>query len=97
VRPEEVFELELARLWIGERVSCPHPHLLEAYLAGSLEAGPREYVAFHVDEIGCPACGVEREEIRARGTAPAEEPVPEDAEERLLASTRRVLRPRDRK
>jgi anti-sigma factor RsiW len=97
VRPEEVFELEIARLWVEERVSCPHPHLLEAYLAGSLEEGPREYVAFHLQDIACPACRVDVEEIRARGAAAPEPPVPEEAEERLLASTRQVLRPRGKK
>jgi hypothetical protein len=97
VDPQELFDLEIGRLWAEERVSCPHRTLLQAYLdgRGSIQKGAQEFVAFHVEELGCPACRVEVEDLKASAAAapppaapsPAAPPPPAGTAKRLLTET----------
>jgi len=51
-------------IWRRERVSCPTREQLGGYL---LEAGDPElldYVRFHLEEIGCPYCQANLDDLR---------------------------------
>lgn len=80
--------LEVADIWREARVSCPARHWLARLIAGTLAEGPKGFVLFHLDEMKCPWCLANRDDM-ARG---------EDELETLLsrvqASTARFLRSR---
>ncbi len=71
--------VDIAEVWRSARVSCPARHWLARGLAGTLEEGPRAYVAFHADELGCAVCQANRDDLARL----------DDAElERILAQVR---------
>ena len=49
-------EHTIGAIWRRERVSCPTRDQLGGYLLGSLDAGLEDYIRFHLDDIGCPYC-----------------------------------------
>lgn len=81
----------VASVWREERISCPHPHVLQSWLQGGLEGGAAEYVQFHLDESQCPYCNAVVEDLRVRDSE-AREPQLEDLREKLLRSTVTALR-----
>jgi hypothetical protein len=81
----------VATVWRDERISCPHPHLLQSWLQGSLTGGARDFLAFHLQDSKCPYCNAVVDDLRARDTA-AKSPALEDLRDRLLRSTVAALR-----
>ncbi|HTF88000.1 MAG TPA: sigma-70 family RNA polymerase sigma factor [Planctomycetota bacterium] len=84
------FSLESA--WRDARVSCPARHWLARSLVHSLEPGPQEYVRFHIEEMRCPWCAANLEDLRALESASDIAAMVE----RVQASTLRYLRSRTR-
>ena len=81
----------VATVWREERVSCPHPDILQGYAAGALEAGAMEFLAFHLEESQCPYCNSVLEDLRCR-QQDAEETRMRGMKERLMRSTVTALR-----
>ena len=81
----------VATVWREERISCPHPHVLQSHLQGGLPAGASEYVAFHLLESKCPYCNAVVQDLEARD-GHAKAAVPEDLRDKLLRSTTAELR-----
>jgi len=81
----------VATVWREERISCPHPHILESWRQGGLPAGAAEFVAFHLQESKCPYCNAIVDDLAARDGS-AKNPVPEDLRDRLMRSTTAALR-----
>lgn len=81
----------VATVWREERVSCPHPDILKAFLAGSLDAGARGFLAFHLQESQCPYCNAAIADLEA-GERDAGGEELEGLRERLLRSTVAALR-----
>ena len=81
----------VATVWREERISCPHPHVLQSFLQGGLHGGAAEFVQFHLAESQCPYCSAVVEDLRARDDA-AKAPALEDLRDRLLRSTVAALR-----
>lgn len=95
-RPSEVeakLLFTVASVWREERISCPHPDLLQSWLGGALEGGAAEFIAFHLRESQCPYCNAVVEDLRAREDAAQERPL-EDMRDRLLRSTAAAIRTR---
>ena len=76
----------VATVWREERVSCPHPDLLNSWLQGGLDEGAEEFLNFHLQESECPFCNAIVEDLRARDEDAANQPL-EDIKDRLLRST----------
>ncbi|MBL9076475.1 MAG: hypothetical protein JNL08_03160 [Planctomycetes bacterium] len=83
--------LTVAAVWRQERISCPHPNVLQSHLQGSLPAGAAEFVAFHLRDSSCPYCNAVVDDLRAQD-AGARTPQLEDLRDRLLRSTAAALR-----
>lgn len=81
----------VSTVWREERISCPHPHLLQSWLAGGLSGGAREFLDFHLRDSKCPYCNAVIEDLTARDSA-AKSPALEDLRDRLLRSTVAALR-----
>lgn len=58
--------IDVAQVWRRSRASCPARHWIARLLAGSLAAGPREYLEFHLEAIQCPWCIANRDDLEAR-------------------------------
>ena len=76
----------VATVWRSERISCPHPHVLQSWLQGSLDGGAAEFVAFHLTDSECPYCNATVDDLKARDDD-AKQPVLVDMKDRLLRST----------
>lgn len=76
----------VATVWRSERISCPHPHVLQSWLQGGLDGGAAEFVVFHLEESECPYCNSTVDDLKARDDE-AKLPVLADMKDRLLRST----------
>lgn len=76
----------VASVWRSERISCPHPHVLQGWLQGSLEGGAKDFVDFHLKDSECPYCNATVDDLKARDDE-AKLPVMADMKDRLLRST----------
>jgi hypothetical protein len=76
----------VATVWRSERISCPHPHVLQSWLQGGLDGGAAEFVAFHLQDSECPYCNATVDDLKARDDE-AKLPVLKDMKDRLLRST----------
>ena len=72
-REDEQFDMSVSRVWVQERISCPHRDILRAYLAGGLDAGEQDYVTFHLRVIECPFCLANLEDLEVATSAAKEE------------------------
>lgn len=59
----------LGDIWRRHRISCPSREELGSYLLGVLANEAADYVAFHVETIGCRYCSANVEDLRARQSA----------------------------
>lgn len=93
--PDDIVDPHLAftvaTVWREERISCPHPDLLQSWLQGGLQGGARDFVAFHLADSQCPYCNAVVDDLRAREQA-EKEPAMVDLRDRLLRSTATALR-----
>ena len=88
---EEELAFTVATVWREHRVSCPHPDVLRAYQARSLEQGAMEFLEFHLTESQCPYCNAVLEDFEARDEDAARERLV-DVRDRLMRSTAAALR-----
>lgn len=87
---ERLFDVDIRSLWRDKRVSCPARHWIARLVAGTLDADARLFILFHLDEMKCPYCGANRDDLSRAG----KEAELELLIERLRESTRRYLRSR---
>ncbi len=87
---EGLFDVDLRSVWREKRVSCPARHWIARLVAGTLEKDAELFIRFHLDEVGCPWCQANRDDLsRADQSAELELLI-----ERLRESTRRYLQSR---
>jgi len=89
---EARLDFSVENAWREARVSCPARHWLARSLSDSLEKGPAEYVRFHIEEMRCPWCAANLDDLRQK-EAPQDVA---DLVERVQASTLLYLRSRTR-
>jgi hypothetical protein len=66
IEQEDRGEHTAGAIWRRERISCPTRDQLGGFL---LEAGDPElleYIHFHIEEIGCPYCRANLDDLRSR-------------------------------
>ncbi len=83
-----LLDLDVRRVWNEHRVSCPARHWLARHIAGSLEEGPEGFVALHLDEMKCPWCQANADDLRGAENAEALRALLQ----RVAGSTRRLMR-----
>lgn len=57
-------DMLLTRLWEQHRPSCPKRSTIGKWLMGTLDSDWDNYVAFHVDTLGCKFCQANREDLQ---------------------------------
>lgn len=73
----------LTEIWREYRLSCLKRSTVGAYLLGTLEPAWHEYVAFHLDRLGCGFCRANLEDLQAKTADQG----PRDLRDRILQST----------
>jgi hypothetical protein len=65
-------EHSVGSIWRRERLSCPSREQLGAFLLQALDSDFQDYIAFHLEVIGCPFCQANREDLQSlqKNTAP---------------------------
>jgi hypothetical protein len=61
---EDRGEHTVGAIWRRERVSCPTRDQLGGYLLGAGDPELLDLVKFHLDEIGCPYCQANLDDLR---------------------------------
>ena len=87
---ERLFDLDVPAIWRERRVACPARHWIARMVAGTLDEDAGLFVRFHLDEMKCPWCVANRDDLSRAG----KEAELELLVERLRESTRRFLRSR---
>jgi hypothetical protein len=59
----------LSAIWRRHRLSCPTREQLGSYLLGVLDPEFGDYVAFHLEKIGCRYCRASLEDLKAQAAA----------------------------
>lgn len=54
----------VGEIWRRNRISCPTREQLGSYLLGALPDEHSEYLAFHVEKVGCRFCAANLEDLR---------------------------------
>ena len=80
--------IDVARAWRENRVSCPARHWLARLRAGTLDEGPAEFIRFHLEEMKCPWCLANQDDLERS------EDSLDPLLEKVRASTARYLRSR---
>ena len=92
--PDEIdpkLAFTVATVWREERITCPHQDLLQSFLAGGIDGGAADFIAFHLRESQCPYCNSVVEDLKARDDQ-ARRPQLTDLRDKLLRSTATALR-----
>jgi hypothetical protein len=66
IEQEDRGEHTAGAIWRRERISCPTRDQLGSFLLGASDAELLEYIRFHVEEIGCPYCQANLEDLRTK-------------------------------
>jgi hypothetical protein len=66
IEQEDRGEHTAGAIWRRERISCPTRDHLGSYLLGSGDAEHLEYIRFHIEEIGCPYCQANVDDLRSK-------------------------------
>ena len=64
-------EHSLGAVWRRERLTCPSREQLGSYLLQVLEDEQQDYIAFHLQVIGCPYCVANLADLQALQQGPA--------------------------
>jgi hypothetical protein len=83
---DELLAFTVATVWREERVSCPHPDIVQAYESGALSSGEMEFMEFHLKESECPYCNSVLQDLQHR-QKDADEARMSDFKDRLMRST----------
>lgn len=60
----------IGMIWRRERLSCPPREQLGSFLLQALDPAAHEYLAFHLQTVGCPFCLANLADLHARQKEP---------------------------
>lgn len=64
-------EHSIGMIWRRERLSCPTREHLGSYLLQVLEEVQKDYIEFHLHQVGCPYCLANLADLKVRQKEPA--------------------------
>ncbi|MEX1025532.1 MAG: sigma-70 family RNA polymerase sigma factor [Planctomycetota bacterium] len=88
---ERLLDLDVPAIWRERRVSCPARHWLARMAAGTLEPEPTDFLRFHMDELKCPWCQANYDDLAKKDELDAHDPW----FDRVQETTRLFLRETD--
>ncbi len=79
----------LGAIWSRNRLSCPSREQLGSFLLDVLDPEHAAYVAFHIDEVACPFCQANLDDLRARADTSPD--ITQTRRHRIYHSSRHLL------
>ena len=79
----------LGAIWRRGRLTCPTRQQLGSYLLDALDPGLADYLAFHLDVVGCPFCQANLADLKAKAEQPAA--AVKSRHNRILKSSQHLL------
>jgi hypothetical protein len=70
-----LLDMDVQEIWHERRVSCPARHWIARFVAANLEEGPTTFMRFHLDEMKCPWCQANRDDLAVPGREAELEPL----------------------
>jgi hypothetical protein len=64
-------EHSIGAIWCRQRLSCPSREQLGSYLLQVLDVGFQDYIAFHLNSVGCAFCQANLADLKALHQEPA--------------------------
>lgn len=58
------FDFDVKKTWQMGRVSCPARYWLARHISDNLKGGPEEFVEFHLEEMKCPWCTANIDDLK---------------------------------
>ena len=88
-------EFDVKQCWGLGRVACPARYWLARHITGNLQEGPKSFIDFHLEEMKCPWCIANMDDLR-RAEASEIEPFLERVQQSTVQYLRsRSLRPEE--
>lgn len=69
IEEEDRGEHTAGAIWRRERISCPSRDQLGGYVLGAGDPDLLDYIRFHIEEIGCPYCRANLDDLRSKSRA----------------------------
>lgn len=60
-----LLDLDVQEIWHERRVSCPSREWIARHVARRLEPGPASFLRFHMEEMKCPWCQANRDDLQS--------------------------------
>lgn len=61
----------LGAIWKRHRLTCPDRRLLGSFLLDALDPEYADYIAFHIQVIGCPYCSANFDDLKGKVQEPS--------------------------
>ena len=58
-----LLDVDVRDIWRDQRLSCPGRHWLARRVADTLDEGPKGFIGFHLDEMKCPWCQANHDDL----------------------------------
>jgi hypothetical protein len=82
----------IGAIWRRQRLTCPSREQLGSYLLQVLDAEQQQYIAFHLQTIGCPFCQANLADLQTRQQEPP--PAAQKRRKRFFQTSAGYLQPR---
>ena len=92
---DRLLDMDVQTIWRERRVSCPSRHWLALLAAGNLDEGPAGFLRFHLDEMKCPWCQANYDDVANLSERPGFDPWLEKMQETTLVFLREPKESRD--
>ena len=56
----------VGEIWRRQRISCPTREQLGSFLLGALSPEHADYIAFHIEKVGCRFCRANHDDLKAQ-------------------------------
>ncbi len=63
---QRILDVDVREIWREQRISCPARHWLARLASGTLPEGPTLFVRFHLEEMKCPWCTANYDDLTSK-------------------------------
>jgi len=81
----------LGAIWHRARLTCPGRQQLGSFLLDALDPELAGYIQFHIDEVECPFCRANLDDLKAQSQASTAAKASKSRQHRILQSSQHLL------
>ncbi|MEZ5943012.1 MAG: hypothetical protein R3C18_16585 [Planctomycetaceae bacterium] len=91
-RNRDTGQRSIGEVWRRHGLSCPSRSELTSYVLSILEPARADYIAFHLDQVGCRVCQANLDDLKSLQQTLTESPESETRRSRYFESSAGLLR-----